>query len=342
MPRRYSRSERADGPIPRERVVVRNEKILITGPAGQIAFPLAQALAEHNDVWGIARFTDPAGRERVERAGVTTRVVDLAAGEFGDLPDDFTYVLHLASFLGGGTDYDVALRTNAEGTGLLLRHCRRAKAAMVMTTGSVYRPHDDPWHAYTETDPLGDSRLPMVPTYSMSKIGEEAVARTCARLFDLPVVIARMNAAYGHNGGMVVHYMDAVVERRAITLRWDPNPYSPIFESDLIAQTAGILSAASVPATIVNWGSDEPLSMQDACRFMGELAGREPDLRVTEVPGAHRGVVIDPTKRLRYTDPCAVSWQDGLRAVFEARYPDGPDGPRRAGGAAAHAMDPGA
>ena len=318
--------------------MLRNEKILITGPAGQIAYPICAALAPHNEVWGIARFSEPGSRERVEQLGVTTRVVDLAVGDFTDVPDDFTYVLHLAAYLGPGTDYDVALRTNAEGTGLLLHHCGRATAAMVMTTGSVYEPHPDPWHAYVETDPLGDGHLPIVPTYSISKIGEEAVARTCARMFGLPVVVARMNAAYGHNGGMVVHYLDAVVAGRPINLRWDPNPYSPPFETDVVEQTEAILSAASVPATIVNWGSDEPLSMQDACRYIGELTGRPPDLHVAEVPGTHRGVVLDATKRLALTGPCTVSWRDGIRAVYEARYPNGPDGGINAVGSVARAM----
>jgi UDP-glucuronate 4-epimerase len=31
-------------------------KILITGPTSQVALPIATALAETNDVWGIARF----------------------------------------------------------------------------------------------------------------------------------------------------------------------------------------------------------------------------------------------------------------------------------------------
>jgi nucleoside-diphosphate-sugar epimerase len=146
------------------------EKILITGPAGQIAFPLARDLAKDNEVWGIARFSDSETRKRVEDVGVTTRVVDLGSGDFGDLPTDFTYVLHLATFQGAGLDYDYALRTNAEGTGLLLHHCRAAKAALVMSTASVYKPHEDPFHVFLETDPLGDSNSPFAPTYSMSKI----------------------------------------------------------------------------------------------------------------------------------------------------------------------------
>ena len=108
--------------------MLRDQKILITGPAGQIAFPLAQYLARDNEVWGIACFSEPGSRERVEQAGVTTRVVDLGVGDYGDLPDDFTYVLHLAVFLGTAPDYDAALRVNAEGTGMILHHCRKARA----------------------------------------------------------------------------------------------------------------------------------------------------------------------------------------------------------------------
>jgi nucleoside-diphosphate-sugar epimerase len=75
--------------------VLSGRKILVTGPAGQIAFPLAAYLAERNDVWGIARFGDPATRRRVDDVGVTTRAIDLGSGDFGDMPDDFDFVLHL-------------------------------------------------------------------------------------------------------------------------------------------------------------------------------------------------------------------------------------------------------
>ena len=42
------------------RRVLHDEKILITGPAGRIASGLARSLAADNEVWGIARFSDPA------------------------------------------------------------------------------------------------------------------------------------------------------------------------------------------------------------------------------------------------------------------------------------------
>ena len=51
---------------------LRDRKILVTGPAGQIAFPLAARLAQHNEVWGIARFSDAEARERCDKAGIRT------------------------------------------------------------------------------------------------------------------------------------------------------------------------------------------------------------------------------------------------------------------------------
>ena len=302
---------------------MQGEKILVTGPAGQIAFPLCRALAADNEVWGIARFGDEQSRHRVEEIGVTTRAVDLATGDYGDLPDDFTHVLHLATYQGAGLDYDHALEVNAVGTGLLLQHCRRARAALVMSTASVYEPHPDPWHAYREDDPLGDSHSPYSPTYSVSKIAEEAVARTCARMLQLPVVVARMNSAYGANGGLPAYQLDWMAGGKEVTVRWDPCPYSVIHEDDIAGQVEPLLAAASVPATIVNWGGDEAVSPHEWCAYMGELLGVTPRMVVKEMPGTQRGASFDVTKRLSITGPCRVSWKDGFRRMVQARYPDG-------------------
>ena len=40
-----------------------DEKILVTGAAGHIAYPLVQYLAKDNEVWGIARFSGEGARE---------------------------------------------------------------------------------------------------------------------------------------------------------------------------------------------------------------------------------------------------------------------------------------
>ena len=75
---------------------MRGYKILITGPTGQVAAPVAKALAADNEVWGIARFTDPAARADLEEVGIRCEKVNLAAGDFTGIPRDFDFVLNLA------------------------------------------------------------------------------------------------------------------------------------------------------------------------------------------------------------------------------------------------------
>ena len=50
--------------------MLKDEKILITGPAGHVAFPLARELAKNNEVVGLARFSNPEDRDKVEAIGV--------------------------------------------------------------------------------------------------------------------------------------------------------------------------------------------------------------------------------------------------------------------------------
>nr|WP_090346497.1 NAD(P)-dependent oxidoreductase [Mycolicibacterium malmesburyense]CRL79111.1 nucleoside-diphosphate-sugar epimerase [Mycolicibacterium malmesburyense] len=296
------------------------ERVLITGPAGRIAYGIARTLARDNEVWGIARFSDAGAREEVEALGVTTRSVDLGVGDFGDLPTDFTYLLHIAADF--GEDYEQGLRVNAEGTGLLLSRCRDVKAALVMSTVTVYKPHPDPWHAFREDDPLGDAGLPSPRPYSIVKIAEEAVARYCAREFGIPTTIARMGSAYGERGGLPLWHLQAIAEGQPVIVRWDPLPYSPIHYDDINAQIPALLDAARVPATIVNFAGDTPVSVQQWCAYFGELLGAAAQVEVQPVAGASVGSVGDNTKRTSITGPCAVDWRAGFRAMAAHHYPD--------------------
>jgi nucleoside-diphosphate-sugar epimerase len=300
--------------------MLEGRKILITGPAGQIAFPLAKKLAERNEVWGIARFSEPEKRRAVEAAGIKTLVVDLEKPDFSALPRDFTHLLHLAvSF---DPNYSRAISINAEGTGLLLSHCRNVEAALVMSTTSVYKPHEDPWHPFHEDDPLGDIMLPGMPTYSVAKISEEAVARFCAREFGIKTTIARMGASYGPRGGLPIFSLQALMANGVVKARFDPCVYSPIHDHDIFAHVEPLLEAASVPATIVNWAGDEHVALQEWVAYGAGLLGIEPKIEVVVTPGTSRGSAADHHRRLAITGPCRVPWRDGIRAALAELYPD--------------------
>ena len=42
------------------------QRILVTGATGQVARPLTEKLAEKNEVWAAARFSDPQAKEELE------------------------------------------------------------------------------------------------------------------------------------------------------------------------------------------------------------------------------------------------------------------------------------
>ena len=68
-----------------------DKKILITGVTGQIGFPLARFLAEKNEVWGVARFTDEQNKDRLDGMGVRTFTLDLNSKDYGALPTAVSY-----------------------------------------------------------------------------------------------------------------------------------------------------------------------------------------------------------------------------------------------------------
>jgi nucleoside-diphosphate-sugar epimerase len=299
---------------------LRDEKILITGPAGQIAFPLAARLARDNEVWGLARFRNPRQRERVEKAGVETRVIDLADPDWGDLPDDFGVVLHLAAAIVPGHDYDGAIRINAEGTGKLMERQRNARACLVMSTCGVYLSPEDGDRAVLESDPLGGSHQPYAPTYCVSKIAQEAVARFAAESFGLPTVIARMNVAYGDNGGLPAMLIDPILAGHPIPLLPGHTVCCPIHEDDIFDHTPRLLEAAATPAVVTNWGGDEPVDLRELCEYIGALLGREVGF-VESADGIHQ-YRLDAARRRELAGPCKVGWREGVRRMVAARRPD--------------------
>jgi len=299
-----------------------DKRLLITGPAGQIAFPLVEHLARDNEVWGIARFGDTATRERVEAVGCTTRSVDLTDPDWGDLPDHFDHVLHLAIFQSPEPDYELALRVNAEGTALLMARFANAESFLDVSSIAVYDRNADPAHLYREDDPIGETKQVYSATYSITKITQEAVVRSLARTLALPTTIARMNASYGPKGGLPAYQLDMILGDVPIPVRAGGCWFNPIHDDDIVDQLEPLLGVASVPATIVNWCGDEAVSVQQWTAWFGELLGVEPSIEIEVIPEASVGSVGDARKRISITGPCKVHWKDGLKRMAQQFYPD--------------------
>ena len=219
---------------------------------------------------------------------MTTRTLDLADGEFGDLPTDFTYLLHLVADF-SADDYDRALRVNAEGTGFVLEHCREREGGAGDVDGHRVQAAPRSVAPVPGGRPAGRRDGTAVGAVLGEKIAEEGVARYCARVVrpaDRPSPAwARRTAtrAACRSGTSTRSPRGSRCTRAGI-----PMTYSPIHDDDICAHLEPLLDAATVPATIVNWAGDEPVSVQEYSAFFGELLGVEPRSWSTEIPGASR------------------------------------------------------
>lgn len=294
--------------------MLQNEKILITGASGKIAFPIARALAQHNEVWGAARFSKPGDREKLENAGIRPLQLDVASGDFSSVPDDFTYVFH-AAVDPGTDDWRRCVRTNAQQSGKLLLHCRKTKGFVYCSTGSVYRYQGKP---LTEADSPG---APLRANYSFSKIAGEAVCTWVSEQFGIPLTIIRICSTYGPEGGAPADRLALMLQGKPIRLHPDrPNRYNPIYEDDYVDLGIRAMEVAAVPPITVNWGGSETVSAEDYCTYMGELVGIKPVFEYT--PEAHTPLWPDVTYMHEVLGHTKVHWRDGMRRMIEARHPE--------------------
>jgi UDP-glucuronate 4-epimerase len=294
--------------------MLKNEKILITGATGKIAFPIARELAKHNEVWGAARFSKPGDRDKLTAAGIHPLQLDISSGDLSGVPDDFTYVFHAAVDTGAG-DWRRCVETNAQRSGDLLFHCRKAKGFVYCSTGSVYRYNGKP---LTEADAPG---APLRANYSFSKIAGENVCAWVANQFKIPLTIIRICSTFGPEGGTPCDRLEMMLQGKPIRLHPDkPNNYNPIYEDDYVELGIRAMEVAALPPITVNWGGSETVSAEDYCTYMGELVGVKPIFEYT--PEAHTPLWPDMTYMHQILGRTKVNWRDGFRRMIEARHPE--------------------
>ena len=294
-----------------------SEKILITGATGKIAFPIARALAERNEVWGAARLKNAADWKKLAGAGITPVALDMSTGDFSGLPDDFSYVFHAAVDVGAG-EWSRCVDTNAQNSGELLYHCRAAKGFVFCSTGSVY--------GYQGQRPLRESDPPGVPlraNYSFSKIAAEAVCTWIAKHHRIPLTIIRICSTYGPEGGAPADRLDMMLAHKPIRLYPDkPNNYNPIYEDDYVELGIRAMEVAASPPIVVNWAGSQTVSVEDYCAYMGELVGVEPIFEYTS--DAHTPLWPDVTYMHEVLGATKVPWREGFRRMIQARHPEIP------------------
>jgi nucleoside-diphosphate-sugar epimerase len=303
-----------------DRVSLEGQRLLVTGVTGSVAGPLARTLVDGGSVvYGAARFSNSEARAALDEAGVRTITIDLETASLDNVPSDLDYVLHFA--VAKTRDFDRDLAANAEAVPFLMERVGGVKGFLHCSSTAVYEPHEH--EPRRESDPLGDSHRPFgfMPTYSISKIAAESAARYGCRRFGIPTVIARLNVPYGDTYGWPYFHLVMMRNGHPVPVHANaPSQYNPIHQDDIAASVPLLLGAASVPATTINWGGPDVVSIEDWCTELGRLTGLEPSFLVTD--STIETIAVDTSKLQALGFSPMVCWRDGMKRLVVASHPE--------------------
>jgi UDP-glucuronate 4-epimerase len=301
-------------------MTVRDARIVVTGAAGRVGFPIARDLADSalgNTVFGVARMSAPGDEATLRSAGIEPVRRDLGDGtDFTDLPEA-EYVFHAAAALGpaAAADWKYAFEVNAQASGRLVERYAQCRGFVYCSTGSAYQYQGA--RPLREDDPPGTH----IGNYSFSKIAGEAVVTFASRRFGTPVTIIRIFSTYGRMGGAPADRLERILRGDPIPLHPDtPNRYNPIYEDDYVHLGVRALEVAASPPVVVNWSGSETVSLEEYCTYLGELVGRPVQLVVSD--RAYWPLWPDTTYMHEILGRTEIGWRDGFRRMVAARHPE--------------------
>ena len=284
-------------------------RVLITGASGLVAFPVAVELAKSNEVFAVARFSDPGQKRSLEAAGARTIAFDMAEHDLSALPKSVDVVINYGVLPPTHRD---AYEVNAGAAGRLASRYRDCEAFVHGSTGSLYQYQGE--RPLSEDDPYGLHSAG--ENYAASKIAAEFLLKQLSVEFGMPTVIVRIFSFYGPRGGGVTQRIDQVAQGLPVSVYPGVrNVHTPLYEDDYVEKTIAAAGVAKAPAEIVNLGGTEPITTQEYCAIAGELLGRTP---VFVENSRSWPIWADTTKMVRLLGPNRVSMREGVRRVVEA------------------------
>ncbi len=288
------------------------KRVLVTGASGLVALPVAVELAKNNEVFALARYSDPEQKRKIKESGAHAISFDLSEEDLSSLPKSVDVVINYAVLPPKFKNkaYDV----NTGGTGRLARRYRDAEAFVHGSTGSLYeyqgeRPlrEDDPYGLHSGGE-----------NYAASKIGAEYLLKHLSEDYGLPVTLVRIFSFYGPRGGGVTQRVDQVLRGEPVSVYPGvKNWHTPLYEDDYVEKTIAAAGIAKVGAETINVGGSEIITTQDYCRIAGEMVGKEP---IFAENGGSWPIAADVTKMEKLLGPSKVSVREGVRRIIESAH----------------------
>jgi nucleoside-diphosphate-sugar epimerase len=252
--------------------------IVVLGVAGKVGPTLARMAkraAPGKTVLGVARFSSPELRRRIESWGVETTACDLLDREaLAKLPKLPNVIFMAGKKFGTGDDPSFAWAMNAHVPALVASEFR-ASRIVAFSTLCVYPfgpvLHQG-WDEATAPQPPGD--------YANSCVGRERAFEYGSRRWSTPGRLIRLNYAIDMRYGVLHDIARWVMNEEPIPI--DTGHASLIWQGDASAQILRSLSHCTAPTSPLNVGGPELASVRAIAEEFGRRFGKKPVYRGVE------------------------------------------------------------
>ena len=271
--------------------------ILVLGVGGKMGPTLARMAARaapDKRVIGVARFSDPALKERLTHQRVECIAADLLdAAAIAKLPgatEGVNNVVFMAGHKFGASDNTALTWRMNVGVPLHVAEHWRTSRIIAFSTACVYpfMPVDGP--GATESTPA----LPPPGDYAASCVGREKMFEYASRVHGTPGRIVRLSYAIDTRYG-VLHDV-ALAVRDGVALDLSMGHADVIWQGDANEQSLRLLTACTTPTSPINITGPSHLSVRWLAAEFGKRLGRQPVLTGTEAKTAW---LIDTTEAQR-------------------------------------------
>ena len=262
--------------------------IIILGVAGKMGPTLARmaqralrvaSVSERIRVIGVARFSNPDERRKLESWGIETIRADLLDEvQLRGLPD-VPNVIYMAGMKFGATgNQSLTWAMNCFLPGMVCKRYHKSRI-VAFSTGNVYGLSSVARAGSKETDelnPIGD--------YAMSCVGRERIFEHFSRTLSIPMSLIRLYYASELRYGVLVDIAQKVWNGEEIDLSM--GHFNAIWQGDANSQTLACLTRATSPPFVINVVGPQLLNMQRVAEDFGKMLGKSPRFKGEAAPDA--------------------------------------------------------
>ncbi len=250
--------------------------ILVLGAGGKMGPTLAimarKALdraGSQDRVIAVARFTDPAVRDRLESLGVETITCDLLdADAVSSLPDVPNVIFMAGMKFGTSGNPAMTWAMNALVPSIVAGRFSGSRM-VVFSSGNIYPMVPVDSGGATEETPLSP-----VGEYAQSILARERMFDYFSARDDTPILLLRLNYAVEPRYGIPVDLCGKILDDEPIDL--DMGYVNLIWQRDANEIALRCLTRVSTPSTVLNVTGTGILSIRDIAEGLGNRLDRKP------------------------------------------------------------------